>query len=343
VFAAVAEETAATFHAITCVERFEQDPPGVTLVGLSEETGVPIGARWELAEGLASSEVWRTGRSARLGADADWSSRGGAVAEAIRRLGVVSQVSCPIVVEGGVWGAVTLSARGELPPDTERRLEKFTDLVATAIANAGAKSELAASRRRIVTATDEARRGIERDLHDGIQQRLIALTLAARALSRRPPEELPGLTAELADGLGAVSEELREVSRGIHPTILSEAGLGPALRALARRSGVPIDADVTIESRLPVPVEVAAYYVASEALANVAKHAGANVVELVAAQDEGVLTLEIRDNGVGGAEAGRGSGILGLEDRVEALGGTISISSTPGRGTTLSMRLPIAP
>jgi signal transduction histidine kinase len=162
-------------------------------------------------------------------------------------------------------------------------------------------------------------------------------------MSRKSPDELPSLAAELAEGLSAVSEELREISRGIHPTILSEAGLGPALRALARRSGVPIEADVTIESRLPVPIEVVAYYVASEALANVAKHANANVVELVAAQDDGVLTLQVRDDGVGGADAGRGSGIVGLEDRVEALGGTISIASPPGGGTTLSMRLPVTP
>ena len=133
------------------------------------------------------------------------------------------------------------------------------------------------------------------------------------------------------------------MARGIHPTILSEAGLGPALKALGRRSGVPIEADVRVDSRLPVPVEVAAYYVASEALANVAKHAHATRVELVAAHDDGLLTLEVRDDGVGGVDAGRGSGIVGLKDRVEALDGTISIASPPGGGTTLSLRLPIAP
>jgi signal transduction histidine kinase len=338
--AAVAEKTAATFRAITCVERFEHDPPGVTLVGLSEETDLPIGARWRLDEGLASAEVYRTGRSARVSADDDWSSRGGPVVEAVRRLGVVSQVSCPIVVEGGVWGTVTVNAREDCPPDTEQRLEKFTDLVATAIANAAGKSELAASRRRIVAAADEARRRIERDLHDGIQQRLIALSFRARAMTRRPPDELPAMAAELAEGLRDVSDELREVSRGIHPTILTEAGLGPALRALARRSNVPIDVDVRLDDRLPAAVEAAAYYIASEALTNVAKHAQANVVDLVAAHDNGILTLEVRDDGIGGADARGGSGILGLTDRVEALGGTISITSPPRRGTTLTVRLP---
>ena len=341
-FAAVAEETAATFDAITGVMRFEHAPPGVTLVGVSKETGLPIGTRWDLTEGMASAEVYRTGRSARISSDADyWRSRTEPVAEAVLRLGIVSQVSCPIVVEGGVWGVITVNGGEELPADTEERLEKFTDLVTTAIANAESKSELAASRRRIVTAADDARRRIERDLHDGIQQRLIALSFRARSMERKPPDELPGIVAELAEGLKDVSDELREVSRGIHPTILTEAGLGPALRALARRSNVPVDVDVNLDSRLPDPVEAAAYYIASEALTNVEKHAHANVVRLIASSADGVVTLEVRDDGIGGVDAGRGSGILGLTDRAEALGGTISITSPARGGTTLSVRLPI--
>jgi GAF domain-containing protein len=342
-FGAVAEETAATFDAITALMRFEHDPAGVVLVGVSKEADLSIGTRWDFAEGMSSAEVYRTGRPARLSSPADhWSSLSGPAAEAGHRLGIVSQVSCPIVVEGGVWGVITVNARGELPLDTEQRLVKFTDLVTTAIANAEGKSELAASRRRIVTAADEARRRIERDLHDGIQQRLIALTFRARAMTRKPPDELPGLAAELSEGLKDVSDELREVSRGIHPTILTEAGLGPALRALARRSDVPVDLDVSLAERLPAPVEAAAYYIASEALTNVAKHSRANVVRLIAAHDNGFLTLEVLDDGVGGVDAGRGSGILGLTDRVEALGGTISIISPPRGGTKLSVCLPIA-
>ena len=341
-FSAVAEETAATFDAITAVMRFEQDPLGVVLVGVSKGTGLPIGTRWEFAEGMASAEVYRTGRSARLSSGADyWSSRSGKEAEAGHRLGIVSQVSCPIVVEGGVWGVITVNARKELPPDTEQRLEQFTDLVTTAIANAEAKSELAASRRRIVAAADEARRRIERDLHDGIQQRLIALSLRAHAMTLEPADELPGTAAELLEGLKDASVELHEVSRGIHPAILTEAGLRPALRALACRSNIPIDVDVRLDERLPAPVEAAAYYIASEALTNVAKHARASFVELIAARDDGVLTVEVRDDGIGGVDAGRGSGILGLTDRAEALGGTIAIVSPPGAGTTLTVRLPI--
>jgi signal transduction histidine kinase len=236
---------------------------------------------------------------------------------------------------------VSVSDHKPLPPDSERRLEKFSELIATAIANAESSSELAASRRRIVAAADEARRRIERDLHDGIQQRLIALGFRARAMTRRPPDELPSMAAELSEGLKDTSDELREISRGIHPTILTEAGLGPALRALARRSDIPVDVDVRLDERLPTPVEAAAYYIASEALTNVAKHAQANVVELSAAHDDGVLTLEISDDGVGGVDATRGSGVLGLTDRVEALGGTISIASPLRGGTTLSVRLPI--
>jgi signal transduction histidine kinase len=243
-------------------------------------------------------------------------------------------------VEGRLWGVMTACDIKRLPAEAEKRLEKFSELIATAIANAETSAELAASRRRIVAAADEARRRIERDLHDGIQQRLIALTFRARALTRKPPDELPGLADELAEGLKDVSDELREVSRGIHPTILTEAGLGPALRALARRTTVPIDVDVRLDERLPPAVEAAAYYIASEALTNVTKHAHANVVELIAAHESGFLTLEVRDDGIGGVDAGRGSGILGLTDRVEALGGTISIASPPRGGTTLSVRLP---
>jgi signal transduction histidine kinase len=326
------------------VTRFDPDRPAIVVVGVAQNIAdvVTLGARWELHDSIASAHVFRTGRSARVDRPGGFSADGPA-AETIARLDLQSTVASPIVVEGRLWGTVTVSSSAKpLPADTEQRLEKFTDLVATAIANAESKSELAASRRRIVAAADEARRRIERDLHDGIQQRLIALTFRARAMTRRPPDELAGIAAELAEGLKDASDELREVSRGIHPTILTEAGLGPALRALARRSTVPVDVDVDVrlDERLPAPVEAAAYCIASEALTNVAKHAHANVVELTAAHDNGVLTLEVRDDGIGGVDAGRGSGILGLTDRVEALGGTISITSPPRGGTTLSVRLP---
>jgi signal transduction histidine kinase len=329
VFAAVVEEASATFTGLTALVRFERDPPGAVVVAASNETRLPVGMRQELAEGTIAAEVRRTGRPARLGADEDDGR------------GVVYRVACPILVERVVWGAIAVGSGSELPPDTEQRLEKFTGLVATAIANAEARSQLAASRRRIVAAADEARRRIERDLHDGIQQRLIALGYRARLMTQSPPEELPGIAAELLDGLYEVSDELQEVSRGIHPVILTRSGLGPALRALARRSRTRTELAVSLDERLPAPIEAAAYYIASEALTNVEKHAEATVVAVTVAADDGTLTLKVRDDGIGGVDARRGSGILGLADRVEALGGRFVLESPTRRGTTISVELPI--
>jgi signal transduction histidine kinase len=219
----------------------------------------------------------------------------------------------------------------------------FTELLATAIANADGRAELAASRRRIVTASDDARRRIERDLHDGTQQQLVSLGLAVRAAELNIPVDRSDLRAELsrvAAALAAAVEDLQEISRGIHPAILSAGGVGPALRTLARRSAIPVELEVTTDARLPEPIEVAAYFVASEALANATKHAQASGVEVSLALHDGGLLLSIRDDGVGGADSGRGSGLVGLHDRVEALGGTIRIDSPAGGGTSLVVILP---
>jgi signal transduction histidine kinase len=206
------------------------------------------------------------------------------------------------------------------------------------------REELAASRVRIVAAADQARRRIERDLHDGTQQRLVSLVLNLRAAEAGVPPERAELRAQLdrvANGLAGALEELRELSRGIHPAILSEGGLGPALKALARRSAVPVELEVDVRVRLPEPVEVAAYYVVSEALANAAKYADASVAYVEAQARDGALHLSVRDDGVGGATAGRGSGLIGLADRVEALGGSIRVDSPAGQGTSLQVDLPI--
>ena len=206
------------------------------------------------------------------------------------------------------------------------------------------REELAASRARIVAAGDQARRRIERDLHDGTQQRLVSLVLDLRAAEAAVPSEEPELRGQLdrvADGLTGALDDLRELSRGIHPAILSEGGLAPALKALARRSAVPVELEVDVQERLPEPVEVAAYYVVSEALANTAKHAQASVAWVDVRADDGSLHLSVRDDGVGGATPGRGSGLIGLTDRVEALGGTIALHSPAGKGTTLQVDLPI--
>jgi signal transduction histidine kinase len=208
------------------------------------------------------------------------------------------------------------------------------------------RSELAASRTRIVAAGDQARRRIERDLHDGIQQRLVSLVLDLRNAEAAVPPDLTGLRAQLAgvaDALTSALDDLRELSRGIHPSILSEGGLSPALKALARRSAVPVELDTNIQARLPEPIEVAAYYVTSEALANAAKHARASVAYVEVQTNDGRLHLSVRDDGVGGATPEQGSGLIGLTDRVEALGGTISLASAPGKGTRLEVDLPIDP
>jgi signal transduction histidine kinase len=206
------------------------------------------------------------------------------------------------------------------------------------------REELAASRTRVVAAADQARRRIERDLHDGTQQRLVSLVLDLRAAQAAVPPELPELRAQLArvaDGLTGALEDLRELSRGIHPAVLSEGGLAPALKALARRSAVPVELEVEVPARLAEPVEVAAYYVVSEALANTAKHANASVIYVRVQAGDDRLQLSVRDDGVGGATPGRGSGLVGLTDRVQALGGTITIHSPAGQGTRLQIDLPV--
>jgi PAS domain S-box-containing protein len=345
IFAAVSDEVGRLVGTdSTTVMRFDDDPPGIVFVGVASNMSdaYPLGARWEFEDGMASAEVYRTGRSARGGAR-DWSTVEGPVGETHHRLRIVSTVASPIVVEGRRWGAIAVQSQEPLPLDTDERLEKFTELVATAIANADSKSELAASRRRIVAASDEARRRIERDLHDGTQQRLVTLMLQLAAVREAAPTgevliaELSRVECELASAL----DELREMSRGIHPSILSEGGLDPALRALARRSTIPVALDVTTKRRLAEPIEAAAYFVASEALANATKHAQASRIDVSLAPRDGVLLLSIRDDGVGGADSRHGSGLVGLHDRIEALGGTIRIESPPGAGTLLVVALPL--
>ena len=345
IFSAVSDEVARLFGAAkAAVLRFSHDGPAAVFVGVSQTLDLPVGTRWGFQPGMASAQVYRTRRSARVDA-MDWSSASGPVAAAARRLGIVSSVASPVVVEGRLWGAMNItSTDGLLPAGTEGRLENFTDLLGTAIANAESRSELAASRRRIVAASDQARRRIERDLHDGTQQRLVSLGLAARTAAADvaagrgdPGAEL----ARIAAGLADAAAELQEFSRGIHPAILTERGLGPALRTLARRSAVPIDLDLTTDARYPEPIEVAAYYVASEALANAMKHAQASRVEMSLATRQGSLLLTVRDDGIGGADPARGSGLAGLTDRVEALGGSIRLDSAAKAGTHITADLPL--
>ena len=325
------------------VIRFDPGPEFVLAGASRPYEGEPIGSRWSPKELYVSTLVLRTGRSARVD-EADLEALGGPDADRLRRRGFLYQVGCPIVVEGRLWGAMTLNSKEVLGPDTDRRLASFTELVGTAISNADSKSALTTSRRRIVAAADDARRKIERDLHDGAQQRLVSLGLELRAAEQLVPSEIPELRGELsrvAKDLESVVDDLREMSRGIHPAILNEGGLGPTLKTLARRSAIPVVVDVRADARFPEPIEVAAYYVAAEALTNAVRHAQASVVRVVAETRDDVLYLSIRDDGAGGADPARGSGLIGLRDRVEALGGSIDLSSPAGEGTLVVARFPL--
>ncbi|WP_433362415.1 ATP-binding protein [Actinoplanes sp. CA-142083] len=240
----------------------------------------------------------------------------------------------PIHVDGRVWGMFLVCSEDRLPPDSEARMAEFTELVATAVADAQSRAELVSSRARIVAAADEARRRIERDLHDGAQQRLVALSLRLRTAEA---ENLP----ELAVDLTTVIDELRELSRGIHPAVLTDSGLRPALRALGRRSPVPVEVSAELAARLPQAVEVGAYYVVSEMVTNAVKHADASVIAIDASVDGDTLVLVVRDDGVGGADEAKGSGLVGLKDRIAALGGTFELVSPAGGGTTATCRIPV--
>jgi signal transduction histidine kinase len=285
----------------------------------------------------------RTRRAARM---EDFGGSPDAVSALAHRLGLRFGVAAPIAVEGRLWGVIGASwaQPGRLPAGIEDRLTQFTELVATAVANADSRAELNASRARVVAAADETRRRIERDLHDGTQQRLVSLALDLRSAEAAVPPALAELKAQLShvvEGLTGAMEDLQEISRGIHPAILSKGGLGAALRTLARRSSVPVALDLPAHLPLPESVEVGVYYLVSEALTNVARHARASVVHvgLVAADD--VVQVSVRDDGIGGARCERGSGLIGLRDRIEALGGTIDIASPEGEGTTLWATVPL--
>jgi signal transduction histidine kinase len=346
IFSAVAGEFGRLLDADNAgISRFEPDG-SVVIVGSTGEDAatVPIGTRVEIPDYFAPGVVWRTGRSAQVDEDL-WDRLPGPAADRLRKLGIRSMVASPIIVESRLWGVITVSSRqGPFPSDAADRLADFTELLATAVGNAESRGQLAASRARVVAAADQARRRIERDLHDGTQQRLVSLGLELRLAQSRVPAGLPGLETEIArvaDELTGVVEDLREIARGIHPAILSEGGLGPALRTLARRAAVAVELEVTGITRLPEPVEVAAYYVVSEALTNATRYAQASVVRVAVEERADGLHLSVRDDGAGGADPARGSGLIGLRDRAEALGGSLEVSSPAGQGTLIRVELPL--
>jgi signal transduction histidine kinase len=357
IFTRVAEEIARISHVDNgFVLRFEPDGTATVVAGCgSADVRMPVGSNWRLDGDSVTAQVFRTGRPARLDG---YTQASGPIASALPSTDF-SSVGAPIVIGDRLWGVATATTAtrptgrpadadavrpGGLPADAAERIANFADLIAIAISNADARAQLTASRARVVAAADEARRRLERDLHDGIQQGLVSLALALREAESMAPVEPPELTATLAqvvDGLSGVLDELREISRGLHPAILSEGGLEYALRALVRRSAVPATLSVRIEARLPERIEVPAYYIVSEALTNAAKHARASVVDVDVAAKNGTVRIAVRDDGVGGADLGRGSGLIGLVDRVEAVGGEITITSPPGEGTSLLATIPL--
>jgi len=305
-----------------------------------ERFDVDVGARLPF-QGGAIERVARTGKPARADIDQQRST----VQDTMRSTDVASHIAAPIVVSGRLWGAtsVSIGPPERFPAGSEERLGKFTGLVALALANAEARKELTASRARIVQAGDAARRRFERNLHDGAQQRLVTLSLSlrlAQAKLQDDPAAAQTLLESSSEELASALEELRELARGLHPAVLTDRGLGAALEALADRAPVPVVLDHVLAGRLPPPVEAAAYYVVAESLTNVAKYAEANSAHVRVEQDNGYAIVQVEDDGVGGVDISRGSGLRGLADRVEALDGRLIVSSEAGHGTRVRAEIP---
>jgi PAS domain S-box-containing protein len=322
---------------------YAEDHETSTVVGHFSEldTGqFVIGTVLPVEGGSLTSTVPRTGKAGRM---EGYEGVSGEIARRAREGGYRSVVAAPVVVAGRVWGLLVVATSRDEPlaEGTEQRLESFAELVALALAGADARNELAASRTRIVAAGDAARRRLERDLHDGAQQRLVAVSLQmrlARARMEKDPAAAAAILDEASEQLGQGLEQLRELARGIHPALLTDRGLKAALAALSSRAPFPVGLDI-VEERFSQPVEVAVYYLVSEALTNAAKYAEATAVSVTVRRTEAGLETEISDDGRGGADPKAGSGLRGLADRVEALGGRLRIDSPPGGGTRLRAEL----
>jgi signal transduction histidine kinase len=310
----------------------------------SDPLGMEVGTRVPVSGDTGVAHVLRTGRPVRI---ESFKGRRGWIAEEMDRLGFRGTVSAPITVAGRIWGAVIVATSGDrpMPPETETRLSEFADLVALALASAQARQELIESRARIVRAGDEARRKLERDLHDGAQQRLVSLALSLRVAGDAldsDPERGRQLLDHARGELDQAIEELRELARGIHPAVLTERGLAAAVELLRARSPLPVKTDIAPE-RLTPAVEAAAYYVVAEALTNVARYSSASAASVTVSRDGDHVTVEISDDGRGGADPATGSGLRGLADRVEALDGKLDIHSPAGDGTRIRAVFELSP
>jgi signal transduction histidine kinase len=345
IFDLVSEEAGRVLeaHSVNLL-RYETGTASV-IVGCWGEPGVPagpIGQRFPETAGSVAQQVFATGRPVRIERD-DVNDE--YFAEYLRRIRANSIVGAPIIVTGRLWGVISarLTPPHVFPEGAEIRLDKFARLCSLALANEEARAQLAASRARLLSTADAERRRLERNLHDGAQQRLVSLSLQLRHMQGKLLTD-PAAAAELLNAasgeLAVALEELRELARGIHPAVLTDRGLGPALRSLADRSSVPVAIDLDGSGRFPAQIEAAAYYVVAESLTNVARYAQASSVAIRVARENGSAVIEISDDGVGGADPQRGSGLRGLIDRIEALGGSLMVNSPVGEGTTLSATLP---
>ena len=342
VFSLVTEEVGRLLGAHSSnMVRYEDDDTATVVGGwsLGRVRSVPVGGRVQLDGDTATVRVWRSGAPVRLDS---YDGIPGTLAALLRdELGFRCAVAAPVALGGRLWGAVIVSSvhPDSFPPGAEQRIADFAELAAQALANAQAREELAASRVRIVEAGDAERRRLERNLHDGAQQRLVSLSINLRMAARAYPEARDALEAasvELAQAL----DDLRELARGIHPAILSQRGLEPALEALAVRAPLPVQLEIALDGLLPEAVEACAYYVVAEALTNACKYAQASAVEVRVARDDGIAVVEVADDGVGGARRAVGGGLGGLADRVEALGGRLGLESPAGAGTTVRAEIP---
>jgi signal transduction histidine kinase len=340
VFDAVAREVAALLRASSVsLARYDDV---LTVVARHGAPHVRVGDTYRLGGNNVTSTVLRTGTTARLD---DFEQASGHIGEVARAAAVRSIVAAPIVLEGRTWGVLAaVWTEGESPPeDTEDRMAKFAELLDTAIANADSRDQLTASRARVLAAGDEARRRVVRDLHDGAQQRLVQTTMTLKAAHRALRDgagDAVALVGEALETTERAMDEIRELSRGILPSVLTHGGLRAGIEAFVARLELPVEVEVTGE-RLPPDIAASAYFIVSEALTNVVKHAGATRAAVSAVIGEGVLTLQVRDDGVGGADPG-GHGLLGIADRVDALGGRLEIDSGDGAGTLLTVRLSLS-
>jgi signal transduction histidine kinase len=343
VFAAVTEEVGRLLQVEdTKLIRYEPDATATVMASWGQDDApTAVGTNWSLEGESVTSIVYRARRPARID---DYADTAGPLGVYLHSVGVRSAVATPIMVGGELWGAMIASSRKAepLPASTESHIAEFTELVATAISNVQARTDLAASRARIVAAADEERRRVTRDLHDGAQQRLvhtiITLKLARRALQNEK-DDLPTLLTQALEHTQQATKELRELAHGILPARLTQGGLRAGVNALASRMPVPVENGVTV-GRLPAAIESTAYFVVAEALTNVAKHAHASYAEVTARIEHGILAVQVKDDGVGGAQAD-GGGLIGLADRLAAVDGELRVESPDGGGTLVAADIPV--